>query len=62
MVKEMILRIAVIILFIGSMGFTATAIAEAAAWTGALILNMTAYFINIRKFSHTTIGEACVKY
>ena len=36
MVKEMILRIAVIILFIGSMGFTATAIAEAAAWTGAI--------------------------
>ena len=48
-ILEMTLRIAVIALFISSSGFRATAYAEASAWIGALILNMTAFEHTIRK-------------
>lgn len=47
-ILEMVLRIAVIFAFIDSLGFTATAFAEATAWTGALIVNMSAYFSVMR--------------
>lgn len=40
---EMVMRIGVIILFIGKSGFAATAFAEIAAWTGALAINVSAY-------------------
>lgn len=39
---EMALRIGVIVRFLPQIGFSATAYAEAAAWTGALLLNMIA--------------------
>ncbi len=42
-VFEMILRIVVISFLIGKIGFTATAYAEIAAWTGALIVNVYAF-------------------
>ncbi len=42
---EMILRIATIVLFIDRIGFRATAFAEAAAWTGALLINLITYYI-----------------
>ena len=42
-IAEMALRIGVIAAFIGAVGFRATAFAEASAWFGALILNMTAF-------------------
>ena len=59
-ILEMVLRIAVIVVFIGQLGFTATAIAEAAAWTGALLLNMTAYFVGIRKADKSHSAERCI--
>lgn len=50
-ILEMVLRITVIVLLIGGLGFRATALAEVSAWTGALLMNMTAYFVYIRKFT-----------
>lgn len=41
---EMVLRIGIIVLFMGRIGFQATAFAEASAWTGALIINFIAYY------------------
>ena len=42
-IAEMVLRIGTISLFIGQIGFRATAYAEVCAWVGALIMNMIAY-------------------
>ena len=42
-VLEMVTRIAVIALFIGGIGFKATAYAEVLAWLGALIMNASAF-------------------
>ena len=42
-ILEMVLRIGTISLFIGQIGFRATAYAEACAWVGALLLNAIAY-------------------
>ena len=50
-ILEMVLRISVIVLLIGGLGFRATALAEVSAWTGALLMNMTAYFVYIKKFT-----------
>lgn len=46
-ILEMALRIAVIYLFLPTVGFAATAYAEAAAWIGALLLNVAAYWVII---------------
>jgi Na+-driven multidrug efflux pump len=46
---EMVMRIGVIILFIGKSGFAATAVAEIAAWTGALAINVSAYLYITRR-------------
>lgn len=48
-IMEMVLRIPVIMLFMSSVGFKTTVYADAIAWVGALAMNMTAYFILIRK-------------
>ena len=48
-IAEMALRIAVIALFISTVGFRATAYAEASAWIGALLINMTAFEHTLRK-------------
>ncbi|WP_019678020.1 MATE family efflux transporter, partial [Ruminococcus flavefaciens] len=48
-IAEMALRIGVIALLIGTVGFRATAFAEASAWIGALILNMSAFEYTLRK-------------
>lgn len=42
-VLEMVLRVAVISLFMDMIGFKAAAFAEVSAWTGALLLNVIAY-------------------
>ena len=42
-ILEMVTRIAVIALFIGGIGFKATAYAEVLAWLGALIMNASAF-------------------
>ena len=46
---EMILRIVVIVCFLDIIGFVATAYVEAAAWTGALLLNAVAFVILYNK-------------
>ena len=43
-IVEMVLRIGAISILIGSLGFRATAFAEICAWTGALLLNLTAFY------------------
>ena len=48
-ILEMIMRISAISLLLPVIGFRATAIAEAAAWSGALITNLIAYIVHIRK-------------
>ena len=48
-ILEMAMRIGVIALFIPTLGFRATAYAEAAAWLGALALNMTAFGYSMHK-------------
>lgn len=48
-IMEMLMRVGVIVLFIGSAGFKATAFAEIAAWSGALAMNVSAYFYITRK-------------
>ncbi|SFW33832.1 MATE family efflux transporter [Ruminococcus flavefaciens] len=48
-IAEMALRIGVIALFIPVIGFRATAYAEASAWIGALLLNMTAFEHTLKK-------------
>ncbi len=42
-IVEMVIRVAVIVLLVGRIGFVATAIAEVGAWTGALVLNSVAF-------------------
>jgi len=41
---EMVLRIVTIAVFMGSIGFRATAYAELAAWSGAMLMNMIVYY------------------
>ncbi|MGN0638630.1 MAG: MATE family efflux transporter [Huintestinicola sp.] len=48
-ILEMVFRLAAVYVLIPKFGFIATAYADAAAWAGALFLNMTAYFVLIRK-------------
>ncbi len=55
-ILEMALRISVIVFLIGGIGFKATAFAESSAWTGALIMNMSAYFFLIRKYTKKNAG------
>ena len=44
-ILEMALRIGTISVLIGHFGFRATACAEICAWTGALIMNLTAFYV-----------------
>ncbi|WP_024866060.1 MATE family efflux transporter [Butyrivibrio sp. FCS014] len=46
-IMEMVMRILVISLFIGSFGFKAAAYAEICAWTGALLINAFAFYITL---------------
>lgn len=48
-VLEMIMRISAIVILLPKIGFKATAVAEAAAWSGALLMNFIAYHIHINK-------------
>ena len=57
-ILEMVLRIAVIALFIGGLGFKATAYAEVLAWTGALIMNASAFIYMLsRKLSEQRVSN-----
>ena len=57
-ILEMVLRICVIAFFMKSLGFQATAWAEAAAWSGAMLMNMVTYFRIIRKHVPATVRPA----
>ena len=46
---EMVMRISAIVILLPKIGFRATAVAEAAAWSGALLLNFIAYQLHINK-------------
>ncbi len=48
-IAEMVMRIVVIVCFIGSLGFRATAFASAAAWIAALIMNGCAFMVYLRR-------------
>lgn len=48
-ILEMVMRVFVIAYFTKSVGFEATAYAEIAAWTGALLMNIAAFTYFIRK-------------
>ena len=48
-IMEMVLRVGVIVLFSSALGFKATAFAEIAAWSGALLMNMSAFFFFLKK-------------
>ena len=48
-ILEMSLRIPAIMILLPRVGFRATGFAEAAAWTGAMTLNVTAFIVYYRK-------------
>ncbi len=48
-ILEMALRVSIIVIFSGTIGFMATAYAEIGAWTGAMLLNMVALRIQLKK-------------
>ncbi|MBQ8171620.1 MAG: MATE family efflux transporter [Oscillospiraceae bacterium] len=48
-VAEMVMRISIVSLFVGSMGFVATAYAGIAAWIAALLMNMAAFYFILGK-------------
>lgn len=52
-IAEMALRIPAIIILLPWIGFRGTAYAEGIAWIGALALNLGAYIIYFRNFSHS---------
>lgn len=49
-IVEMVMRVAVIILFTDKIGFSATSYAEIAAWVGALLINAFAFGIILRGY------------
>ncbi len=51
-ILEMMIRFTAIYFLMPHYGFISAAYADAAAWLGALAVNMTAYFVTIRKISH----------
>lgn len=55
-IAEMALRIPAIIILLPWIGFRGTAYAEGIAWIGALALNLGAYIIYFRNFSHSHPG------
>lgn len=48
-IAEMLLRVLVIVAFLPGYGFHAAAWAEIAAWTGAMVMNLAAYLLYIRR-------------
>ena len=59
-VVEMALRIYAISVYIGTIGFAATAYAEIGAWSGALFLNIMAYHIAISPLLKKDKSESIV--
>lgn len=53
-ILEMVLRVGAISLLIGSFGFRATAYAEVLAWSGALLMNASAFYVIFARESSNT--------
>ena len=53
-ILEMVLRVGAISLLIGSFGFRATAYAEVFAWSGALLMNASAFYVIFARESSNT--------
>ena len=57
-IAAMIMRIVIVMLFVGSIGFVATAYAGIAAWIAALLMNIAAFYIILhKKRSRETVTE-----
>ena len=56
-ITEMALRVFIIVVFSGTIGFTATAYAETGAWFGAMLLNMIALHVHLRKKCPARSGQ-----
>ncbi len=48
-IAEMVMRMLIVVIFIGGVGFVATAYAGIAAWVAALIMNMIAFYFLLRR-------------
>ncbi|MBE6902188.1 MAG: MATE family efflux transporter [Ruminococcaceae bacterium] len=48
-IAEMVMRILIVVLFVGGLGFVATAYAGIAAWVAALLMNMFAFYLILRR-------------
>ncbi|MBQ9948765.1 MAG: MATE family efflux transporter, partial [Oscillospiraceae bacterium] len=48
-IAEMVMRIMIVVLFVGNIGFVATAYAGIAAWVAALTMNMCAFYLILHK-------------
>lgn len=48
-IAEMVMRILIVVLFVGGFGFVATAYAGIAAWIAALAMNMLAFYLVLRR-------------
>ncbi len=57
-IVEMFIRVGIIVLFSGSLGFMATAFAEVGAWTGAFLLNMIALNVQLHKHIGVAVKKA----
>lgn len=48
-IVEMVMRISVIVIFLDTIGFMSTAYADISAWVGALIMNVIAFYILVKR-------------
>ena len=48
-IAEMVMRILIVVMFVGSIGFVATAYAGIAAWVAALAMNVSAFYYILRR-------------
>jgi len=58
-ILEMVMRVSVTVIFIGSLGYGAAINAEFSAWTAALILNFTAFEIYLNKENKKYNENSC---
>ncbi len=48
-IAEMVMRIMIVVFFVGRLGFVSTAYAGIAAWVAALVMNMLAFYLVLRR-------------
>lgn len=57
-IMEMVMRVSMIMLLSGKIGFLATAYAEIGAWMSALLINFPAFMINLARFQKAEKSQA----